>query len=184
MYICLMKVRDYLRRTMASKSNKATKQAKKQAPKVSPRSGVAPPVDKQFGRPGGNPRHNGAWKKEESARGKFEMWIKMTEKELTELLEKENIASFDESTINLVLQLQKMTRLLREMVTKLDKEKDIEKKIKLTSYCTNQLETIMIITEKLSNQIYGQPKQLVENHNIEYKPLVDLTKRKKNGGEK
>lgn len=127
-------------------------------------------------------RHNGAWKKEESARGKFEMWIKMTEKELTELLEKENMASFDESTINLILQLQKMTRLLREMVMKLEKEKDIEKKIKLTSYCTNQLETIMIITEKLSNQIYGQPKQLVENHNIEYKPLVDLTKRRKNGG--
>lgn len=131
-----------------------------------------PPKDKQFGKPDGNPRHNGAWKKEESARGKFEMWIKMTEKELTELLEKENIASFDESTINLILQLQKMTRLLQEMVTKLEKEGDIEKKIKLTSYCTNQLETIMIITEKLSNQIYGAPVQKVEQTNIELKPIL------------
>lgn len=29
-----------------------------------------------------------------------------------------------------------------------------------------------------------KPKEVVENHNIEYKPLVDLTKRKKNGAEK
>lgn len=131
-----------------------------------------PPKDKQFGKPGGNPRHDGAWKKEESARGKFEMWIKMTEKELTELLEKENIASFDEATINLILQLQKMTRLLQEMVSKLDKEGDIEKKVKLTSLCTNQLETIMIITEKLSNQIYGAPVQKVEQTNVELKPIL------------
>lgn len=166
---------------MNKKSNSTTKQVKVK-PKKTLKNGNPINTETQFGGPRANPRHNGAWKKEESARGKFEMWIKMTEKELTELLEKENMASFDESTINLILQLQKMTRLLREMVMKLEKEKDIEKKIKLTSYCTNQLETIMIITEKLSNQIYGQPKQLVENHNIEYKPLVDLTKRKKNGG--
>lgn len=152
------------------KANSTTKQVKKQVKTL--KNGNPINTAAQFGKPGGNPRHNGAWKKEESARGKFEMWIKMTEKELTELLEKENIASFDESTINLILQLQKMTRLLQEMVTKLEKEKDIEKKIKLTSYCTNQLETIMIITEKLSNQIYGAPVQKVEQTNIELKPIL------------
>lgn len=155
---------------VTKKTNSTTKQVRKQAKTL--KNGN--PINKaaQFGQPNGNPRHNGAWKKEESARGKFEMWIKMTEKELTELLEKENIASFDESTINLILQLQKMTRLLQEMVTKLEKERDIEKKIKLTSYCTNQLETIMIITEKLSNQIYGAPVQKVEQTNIELKPIL------------
>lgn len=35
--------------------------------------------------------------------------------------------------------------------------------------------------ESMINQVYGQPKVIQENHNIEYKPLVDLTKRKKNG---
>lgn len=35
--------------------------------------------------------------------------------------------------------------------------------------------------ESMINQVYGQPKVVQENHNIEYKPLVDLTKRKKNG---
>lgn len=139
---------------------------------VSPISGVAPPKERRFGEKNGNPRHNGAWKKEESARGKFEMWIKMTEEELTGLLEKENIASFDESTINLILQLQKMTRLLQEMVRKLETEENIEKKVKLTSYCTNQLETIMIITEKLSNQIYGAPVQKVEQTNIALKSIL------------
>lgn len=152
------------------KTNSTTKQVRKQVKTL--KNGNPINTAAQFGKPNGNPRHNGAWKKEESARGKFEMWIKMTEKELMELLEKENIASFDESTINLILQLQKMTRLLQEMVTKLEKERDIEKKIKLTSYCTNQLETIMIITEKLSNQIYGAPVQKVEQTNIELKPIL------------
>lgn len=147
------------------------------------RGGVRPPKERQFGQPNGNPRNNGAWKKEESARGKFELWIKMTEDELSELLKKENIASFDESTINLILQMQKLTRILQEMTQKLDEETDIERKVKLTTYCTNQLETIMIITEKLSNQIYGQPKATIQAEVSEVKPLVDLTKRKKNGTE-
>lgn len=154
MYICLMKVRDYLRGTMASKSNKATKQAKKQAPKVSPRSGVAPPVDKQFGRPGGNPRHNGAWKKEDTLRYKWEQIIKMTDVELENLLKDPTIGRVEKMTAEVLLS--------RSM-------KPTEK---------------IAVLDRLATQVYGQPKQLVENHNIEYKPLVDLTKRKKNGGEK
>ena len=35
--------------------------------------------------------------------------------------------------------------------------------------------------EGMMNQVYGQPKQIVEQTNIEMKPLIDLTKRKKNG---
>ena len=59
--------------------NKATKQANV---KVSPISGVAPPADKQFGKPNGNPRHNGAWKKEDTARYKLEQMLKLSELEL------------------------------------------------------------------------------------------------------
>jgi len=65
-----------------SSNNKPTKQANV---KVSPISGVAPPVDKQFGQPNGNPRHNGAWKKEDSARYKLEQMLKLSESELREL---------------------------------------------------------------------------------------------------
>jgi hypothetical protein len=35
--------------------------------------------------------------------------------------------------------------------------------------------------EGMMNQVYGAPKQIVEQTNIEMKPLIDLTKRKKNG---
>ena len=65
-------------------NNKATKQADV---KVSPRSGVAPPAEHQFGKPNGNPRHNGAWKKEDSARYKLEQMLKLSEKELKAIAE-------------------------------------------------------------------------------------------------
>lgn len=64
------------------KTSKATKQANV---KVSPISGVAPPVDKQFGKPNGNPRHNGAWKKEDTARYKLEQMLKLSEGELSDV---------------------------------------------------------------------------------------------------
>lgn len=37
--------------------------------------------------------------------------------------------------------------------------------------------------ESMMNQVYGQPKQKIEAEVAEVKPLVDLTKRKKNGTE-
>lgn len=41
-----------------------------------------PPVERRFGQPNGNPRHNGAWKKEDSARYKLEQMLKLSEEEL------------------------------------------------------------------------------------------------------
>ena len=60
-------------------ASKATKQANV---KPSPISGVAPPVEHQFGQANGNPRHNGAWKKEDTARYKLEQMMKLPEDEL------------------------------------------------------------------------------------------------------
>lgn len=125
--------------------NKATKQAKKQTTKASPRSGVAPPTDKQFGQPNGNPRHNGAWKKEDTARFKLEQMLKLSESELRDIATDKEAPLFERKLANCIAT---------------GKWKEIE---------------------GMMNQVYGQPKQTVENHNIEYKPLVDLTKRKKNG---
>ena len=44
--------------------------------------GIAPPKERQFGQPNGNPRHNGAWKKEDTARYKLEQMLKLSEDEL------------------------------------------------------------------------------------------------------
>lgn len=60
------------------------KKASKQAG-VSPRSGTAPPVHTRFGQPGANPRHSGAWKKEDSARYKLEQMMKLKPEELEEV---------------------------------------------------------------------------------------------------
>lgn len=46
-----------------------------------------PPVERQFGQPNGNPRHNGAWKKEATARYKLEKMLEMTEEELRAIAE-------------------------------------------------------------------------------------------------
>lgn len=62
-------------------TNNATKQANVKAG----RGGIVPPVDKQFGQPNGNPRHNGAWNKEDTARYKLEQMLKLTEKELKDI---------------------------------------------------------------------------------------------------
>lgn len=58
------------------------KTAAKQAIGVSPLSGTAPPKERQFGQPNGNPRHNGAWKKEDTARYKLEQMLKLNQSEL------------------------------------------------------------------------------------------------------
>ena len=130
--------------------DKATKQANV---KVSPISGVAPPVDKQFGAPNGNPRHNGAWKKEDTVRYKWEKILEMSDDELCEVLQDQKCGRVEKMTAEVLLD--------GEM-------KSVEK---------------IAVLEKLATQVYGQPKVVQENHNIEYKPLVDLTKRKKNGSD-
>ena len=127
---------------MADKKNKATKQANV---KVSPISGVAPPVDKQFGQPNGNPRHNGAWKKEDSARFKLEQMLKLSEVELLGLEHDKDAPLFE--------------RKLATCIVK-GNWKEIE---------------------GMMNQVYGAPKQQIDHTIAEMKPLVDLTKRNKNG---
>ena len=41
-----------------------------------------PPKERQFGQPNSNPRHNGAWKKTDTARYKLEQMLKLDEDEL------------------------------------------------------------------------------------------------------
>lgn len=59
-------------------TNKPTKQGNVKTG----RGGQMPPKERQFGQPNGNPRHNGAWKKEDTARYKLEQMMKLPEDEL------------------------------------------------------------------------------------------------------
>ena len=71
--------------------NNATKQANVKAG----RGGIVPPVDKRFGQPNGNPRHNGSWKKEDTARYKLEQMLKLSEKELKQIAKDDEAPLFE-----------------------------------------------------------------------------------------
>lgn len=90
-------------------------------------------------------RHNGAWKKEDTARYKLEQMLKLSEKELKQ------IAKDDEAPL-------------------------FERKLAICIANGNWKEI-----EGIMNQVYGQPKQKIEQTVLAPKPLVDLTERKKNG---
>jgi len=59
------------------------------------RGGQMPPKERQFGQPNGNPRHNGAWKKEDTPRFKLEQMMKMTEQELLEIYDNKEAPYFE-----------------------------------------------------------------------------------------
>lgn len=105
----------------------------------------------QFGQPGGNPRHNGAWKKEDTLRYKWERILEMDNNELAEVLKDPKCGRVEKMTAEVLL----------------DNEMKSTEKI--------------AVLDKLATQIYGQPKQKIESVITAPKPLVDLTERKKNG---
>lgn len=106
-----------------------------------------PPVERQFGQPNGNPRNNGAWKKEDTARYKLEQMMKLSGEELRTVEADEEAPMFERKLAKAILN---------------GEWKEIESMI---------------------NQVYGQPKATISAEVAEVKPLVDLTKRKKNGSE-
>lgn len=115
------------------------------------RGGV--PINKatQFGQPNGNPRHNGAWKKEDTLRYKWERILEMEDAELRQVLSDPKCGRVEKMTAEVLL----------------DNEMKSTEKI--------------AVLDKLATQIYGAPKQKIESVITAPKPLVDLTERKKNG---
>lgn len=103
----------------------------KQANPHAGRGGVLPPKNRQFGQPEGNPRHNGAWHKEDTPRYKMEMMMKMTDAELEAARADETKTSFERSFANILYLSRTAT--------------DIE-----------EAQKCMIILEKMVNQVYGQ----------------------------
>lgn len=72
-----------------------TKNATEQATIKAGKGGVVPPKSKQFGQPGGNPRHNGSWKKEDTPRYKLEQMMKLTSDELGEVVSSKDTPLFE-----------------------------------------------------------------------------------------
>lgn len=96
-------------------------------------------------------RHNGAWKKEDTLRYKWEQIIKMDDDELRAVLADPKTGRVEKMTAEV---------LLDAAMKSTDK---------------------IAVLDRLATQVYGQPKQKIENTIITPKPLVDLTKRAKNG---
>lgn len=97
---------------------------------------------RQFGKPNGNPRHNGAWKKEDTARYKLEQMMKLSEEELIKIVKDKDAPFFE--------------RKLATCINKGD---------------WSELSGMM-------NQVYGLPKQINENRNIELKPILPMEDKK------
>lgn len=97
---------------------------------------------KQFGKPNGNPRHNGAWKKEDTARFKLEQMLKLSEEELMQIVKDKDAPYFE-----------------RKLAT-----------------CINKGDWQVI--QGMMNQVYGMPKQINENKNIEIKPILPMKDKK------
>lgn len=95
-------------------------------------------------------RHNGAWKKEDTLRFKLQQVAKMTTEELEELLNDHKVGDFEKNAARTILEMAGMKPAERWRVL-----------------------------EGLTNQDSGFPKQQVEQHNIEIKPILPKLKRKK-----
>lgn len=102
----------------------------------------------QFGKPNGNPRHNGAWKKEDTIRYKWEQMLKMDDEELRAVLQDPKASRVEHMTAEVLL--------ANDM-------KPTDKLFAMTQF---------------ANQIYGMPKQVNENKNIEIKPILPMKEKK------
>lgn len=130
------------------KTNSTTKQVRKQAKTL--KNGN--PINKaaQFGQPNGNPRHNGAWKKEDTLRYKWEQILKMTDEELKGVMADPAVGRVEKMTAEVLL------------------DKDMKPTEKIT------------VLDRLATQVYGFPKQSVETVDLTPPPALSPRKRKKN----
>lgn len=105
-----------------------------------------PPKNRQFGQPEGNPRHNGAWKKEDTPRFKLERMITMGDAELQEIIDDQNAPTFEKAMADIIIQTKN----------------DIDKEgVKRPAQMRFRAISDMI------DQIYGKPAQPTVNVEVE-----------------
>lgn len=93
-------------------------------------------------------RHNGAWKKEDTLRFKWEKMLTMDEAELSAVLNNPKASKVERTTAEVLL------------------DADMKSSDKLS------------MLTQLANQVYGLPKQINENRNIELKPILPMEDKK------
>lgn len=102
-----------------------------------------PPKNRQFGKKTGNKPGKGFWKKEDTARYKFQQIIQMTAEELTDLASAPDAGEYEKNIAKTILDLQRLDVIKRWQV----------------------LEGMIV-------QSSGYPKQQVEQKNIELQPIL------------
>lgn len=95
-----------------------------------------PPLETRFGGPRANPRHNGAWKKEDTARYKLEKMITLSDVELQSIVDDKDSPEFEKSVADIILSIR------------IDTDKDGNK---IPAH--QRFKTV----EGLINQVYGAP---------------------------
>lgn len=113
--------------------------------------GTVPPVATRFGEADANPRHNGAWKKEDTLRYKLQQVAKMDKDELWALLDDKNAGEYEKSVARILLDVAEPQNTLTA-------------------------EERWRILNGLTNQDSGMPKQQVDQTN--YEAPVPLSPRK------
>lgn len=93
-------------------------------------------------------RHNGAWKKEDTLRYKWEKMLTMDEAELFSVLNDPKASKVERTTAEVLLDIGMKSSDKLSMLT------------------------------QLANQVYGLPKQINENRNIELKPILPMDDKK------
>lgn len=93
-------------------------------------------------------RHNGAWKKEDTLRFKWEKMLTMDEAELSAVLNDPKASKVERTTAEVLLDIDMKSSDKLSMLT------------------------------QLANQVYGLPKQINENRNIELKPILPMDDKK------
>ncbi len=102
-----------------------------------------PPKNRQFGKKTGNKPGRGFWRKEDTARYKFQQIIQMTAEELTALASGADAGEYEKNIAKTILDLQGLDVIKRWQI----------------------LEGMIV-------QSSGYPKQQVEQRNIELQPIL------------
>lgn len=131
-------------------------------------------VSAQFGQPNGNPRNPSGWKHADTFRGKMENWAKMVNEDLEAILKQKDTSAFDAGMVNSILRIRQTANTLQRTIEDANAEEDVEKRVKLLSYCTSMIESVVRMYKELTNQIYGMPTQVNENRNIEIQPILPM----------
>lgn len=113
-----------------------------------------PPKERQFGQPNSNPRHNGAWKKTDTARYKLERMIELSNEELKAVYDDESRPLFERKLATFILNGDWKT--YRDMIAEVyGQPKQKVETVDTTPHCIE----LTILEPKTNNKTSSETKQ-------------------------